>query len=433
MRLHLNCMVRNMAGENFTAQYDNKAVYLPSLQQGYAAFPFKDAKSVRNGALPKNFQLQDLDFLNPESNLWHCKYVLYSAGQFSRAQIRTRDMVTERKAGTVVVGDSGGYQIGTGKMKAVQGWHKFANEPDKIAHNWLLDVTIRDRTLRWLDRYCDYAMTLDMPLWVLNNPKATASPFKNLSANQLIDLSYENLKYFANNRGKATGSKAKFLNILQDGGGDTGEIWYKRVKDFDFEGWAFGGDTKNGIAPLLKWVRRLLDDGKINNKTEWLHVLMMSPPINSVLLTALQKRLREILGNNITVSYDSSSPFQTSGISQQIAVLPELTSDIKTWRIKSVQYPQHPKYTSKTDIRYLENIVSPVTKLVSINDFHAKAGPMETKFLDSLAQHLLTNHNLYVYHKAAIDACNIVFKRNESERILKKVSANLLYIKNFLQ
>ena len=65
---------------------------------------------------------------------------------------------------------------------------------------------------------------------------------------------------------------------------------------------------------------------------------------------------------------------------------------------------QHPKYTSKTDIRYLEDIVSPITKLVSINDFHAKTGPMETKFLDTLAQHLLTNHNIYVYHKAAIMA-----------------------------
>lgn len=398
-------MGHKMAGENLTAQYADQAVYLPSLQQAYAAFPFRDAKSVRDGALPAGLELKDLDFLNPASNLWHCKYVLYSAGQFNRAQIRTPDMITERSADTVVVGDSGGYQIGTGKLKEVNGWNKFADDPDYIARRWSTEVAIRDRILRWLDRYCDYAMTLDMPLWVLKDPKAQkSSPFAKLSADQLIDLSYENLKYFADNRGKATGAKAKFLNVLQDAGDGTGEAWYKRVKDFDFEGWAFGGDTKNGIEPLLKWVRRLLDDGKLNSKTEWLHVLMMSPPINSVLLTALQKRLRELLGNNITVSYDSSSPFQTSGISQKIAVLPELTDDIKTWRIKSKKYPQQPKYLSKTDIRYLEDIVSPVTKLVSINDFHAKAGPMETKFLDTLSQHLLTNHNIYVYHKAALEA-----------------------------
>jgi hypothetical protein len=301
----------------------------------------------------------------------------------------------------VVVGDSGGYQIATGKLKELKGWAKQVNDPQALERRWLENISIRDRILRWLDRYSDYAMTLDMPLFILKEKK---SPFRNLSADQLIELSYENLRYFADNRGKATGAKAKFLNVLQDAGDGSGEAWYKRVKDFDFEGWAFGGDTKKGIEPLLKWVRRLLDDGKIHSKTEWLPVLMMSPPINSVLLTALQKRLREILGNTITVSYDSSSPFQTSGISQKIAVLPELTDDIKTWRIKSVQYPQHPKYLSKTDIHYLEHIVSPVTKLVSINDFHAKAGPMETKFLDTLAQHLLTNHNVYVYHYAVLQS-----------------------------
>ena len=101
---------------------------------------------------------------------------------------------------------------------------------------------------------------------------------------------------------------------------------------------------------------------------------------------------------------DTQQRIQMPGISQQIAVLPELTGDIKTWRIKSKKYPQQPKYLSKIDIRYLEDIISPITKLVSINDFHAKAGPMETKFLDTLVQHLLTSHNIYVYHKAAIAA-----------------------------
>jgi hypothetical protein len=416
-------MGRKMAGEDLSAQYKDQAVYLPSLQKPYAAFPYRDDRTVRDGDLPAGLELKDLDFLNPASNLWHCKYVLYSAGQFDRAQIRTPDMITERDPDTIVVGDSGGYQIGTGKLAAVSEWNKYADDADYIARRWSTEVTIRDRILRWLDRYCDYAMTLDMPLWVLNDPKAQkSSPFRSLSADQLIDLSYENLKYFADNRGKATGSKAKYLNILQDAGGGTGEAWYQRVKDFDFEGWAFGGDTRSGIEPLLKWVRRLLDDGKLNSKTEWLHVLQMSPPQNSVLLTALQKRLRELLGNTITVSYDSSSPFQTSGIPQKIAVLPELTEDEKSWRIKSVPYPQHPKYTKKTDIRYLEDIVSPITKLISINDFHANNQPMQTKFLDPLAQHLLTNHNIYIYHQTAIKSCDWVLKSSTRDATTLKSS-----------
>ncbi|MFU8864637.1 MAG: hypothetical protein ACNA7O_12045 [Rhodobacterales bacterium] len=410
-------MAPEMAGENLTARNKNYAVYLPSLQTGYAQFPFRCADTVREGQLPKGLKLEDLDFLNPASGLWHSKYALYSAGHFSQAQIRVPDMVSQRsKPDTIVVGDSGGYQIGTGKLKAVSSWKAHAKDPSKIYAMWQRDTEIKDRILRWLDRYCDYAMTLDMPLWVLYNPKAATSPFAKLSAQQLTDLSYENLKYFADNRGKATGSKAKYLNVLQDVGGDTGERWYQRVKDFEFEGWAFGGDTKNGIEPLLKWVRRLLDDGKINSKTEWLHVLMMSPPVNSVLLTALQRRLQDILGNNIQVSYDSSSPFQNAGITQRIAILPKLTDDIKTWKIQNIPFPQHPKYKSKTAIRYLDEIESPITKLVSINDFHAKNGPMETKFLDTLAQQLLTNHNLYVYTRSAMDACDLHFDDSISDK-----------------
>jgi hypothetical protein len=137
------------------------------------------------------------------------------------------------------------------------------------------------------------------------------------------------------------------------------------------------------------------------------------------------------LGNNITVSFDSSSPFQTSGISQKIAVLPELTNDIKTWRIKSVQYPQHPKYKSKTDINYLEDIVSPVTKLISINDFHAKQGAMETKFFDVLSQHLLTNHNVYVYNSAILHA-NQFLDTNDEISQSPKISTSLSNIKQEL-
>lgn len=397
-------MIEVTAGESFNEQYKDCAIYLPSLQQAYAAFPFRDPASVRAGDLPKGLALSDLDFLNPNSKLWHCKYVLYSAGQFDRAQIRTPDMVSERATGTVVVGDSGGYQIGTGKLKAVRGWTSFRNDPSAVAAHWTMNVAIRDRIMRWLDRYCDYAMTLDMPLWVLQDPIGKkSSPFANLSADQLIDLSYDNLRYIADNRGKATGRSAKYLNILQDIGEDTGERWYQRVKDFEFEGWAFGSDTKSGIDPILRWVRRLLDDGKLNSTTEWLHILGVSTLEMGVYLTALQRRLRVLTGNpDFVVSYDSSSPFRTSGISQKIAVLPELTDDIKTWRIRNMPYPQHPTYKSRTDIRYLEDIASPVTKLVSINDFHAKVGPMETRFFDTLAQHLLTNHNIYVYHKATL-------------------------------
>ena len=178
-------------GEDLTARYKDYAVYLPSLQQQYAAYPLRKRNTVREGDLPANMQLRDLDFFNPKSQFWHCKYVLYSAGQFDNAFIPTADIVSTRdRANTVVIGDSGGYQIGTGKLPAVADWTKDAKQADVIYNRWLNQRSIRDRVLRWLDRYSDYAMTLDMPLWILNETKAKkSSPFAKLSAQQLIDLS----------------------------------------------------------------------------------------------------------------------------------------------------------------------------------------------------------------------------------------------------
>lgn len=397
-----------MAGEDLTSRYKGYAIYLPSLQQGYAAFAHRTDKSVREGNLPKGLKIADLDFLSESSNLWHCGYTLYSAGQFTRAQIRTPDMVSERAENTVVLGDSGGYQIGTGKHPSLRDWTKIAKQPDLIVKRWLEQQSIRDTILRWLDSYSDYAMTLDMPLWILTEQKSITSPFANLTAEQLIELSVENLRYFADNRGKATGKQAKFLNVLQDAGNGTGDAWYDAVKDFDFEGWAFGGDTKTTFANVLRWMKRLLDDQKLD-ACEWIHVLMASPPVSGVYLTAMQRALSKAAGCDIQVSYDSSTPFQMSGIRQMIAKPPKLEKAIGSWRVGSISYPQEPKYADKSDIRYLEDVPSPITKLISINDFHAKQTGWEQTFFDSLSSYLLTNHNIYVYHRAAVDANDLLF------------------------
>lgn len=187
-----------MSGVDLSVAYDDYAIYLPSLQQGYAAYPLRDANTVKQGDIPKGLKLSDLNFLSTDSNLWHCKYVLYSAGQFNSATITKPDIVSTRSKNTVVIGDSGGYQIGTGALPAIKGWTDFKNKPDAVYRKWMRERSIRDTILRWLDRYCDYAMTLDMPLWILTEKKkAAASPFGKLSAQQLIELSVENLRYFA--------------------------------------------------------------------------------------------------------------------------------------------------------------------------------------------------------------------------------------------
>jgi hypothetical protein len=68
-----------------------------------------------------------LDYLNPKSKLWHYKYGLYSVGQFNDLGPKA-DSVTQRdksldangESKTIILGDSGGYQIGIGTFKGTE-------------------------------------------------------------------------------------------------------------------------------------------------------------------------------------------------------------------------------------------------------------------------------------------------------------------------
>ena len=105
--------------ENLTEQYKDYAVYLPSLQQQYANYATKTNSETNRPSqrIPKNFDTQMLNFLDKDSKLWHCGYTLYSCGQFDKKQIRNRDIVAERNVSDcVVIGDSGGFQLGTGSI-----------------------------------------------------------------------------------------------------------------------------------------------------------------------------------------------------------------------------------------------------------------------------------------------------------------------------
>lgn len=420
-----------MKGIDVTAGYAERAIYLPSLQRGYAAFPLRNPKTLERGDIPKGLKLKDLNFLSTDSQLWHCKYVLYSAGQFTKSVLPTPDIVSTRDTDTVVVGDSGGFQIGTGNFPGVERWLPLQNNPQAVYHKWMQERGMRDTIVRWLDRYSDYAMTLDMPLWVMNDRKSKFSPFLNLSAEQLIKLSVENLRYFASKRGAATGARAKYLNVLQDAGKGTGEAWYAAVKDFDFEGWAFGGETKSGLEPILKWIRILRDD-KMLDRAEWIHILMASPPQHSVYLTAVQRILRQQLGTDIQISYDSSSAFQNGGRYHKIAQVPTLSKSLRTWRMQTRDFPQSPKYQQHTDIEYLSDFPSPVTQRFSINDMHSQQGEYAQTFLSFAGANLLINHNMYVAHKTAQDACDIVFEQGDTSRIPAEIERNLALIEERL-
>jgi hypothetical protein len=141
-----------MADNNeFTQRWDNFAVYLPSIQKQYAKAAY--ASGNKNRIMPDGVTMRDLNFLDPKNKLWHYKYALYSAGQFKVGE-QQADIITNRKEGAVILGDSGGFQIGKGTLAgfdALRGLKK----ADDICAAWTDAIQLKTWIVNWLETHSD--------------------------------------------------------------------------------------------------------------------------------------------------------------------------------------------------------------------------------------------------------------------------------------
>ena len=387
--------------ENLTRQVKNYAIYLPALTPTYCEYVIK----LSDAGLPASLKPRHLNFFNRSSPLWHYKWCLASAGHF--AYSGASNAITRRKPkSTVVVGDTGGYQIGSGALKEIRDWSRHRKKSDHILKLWS-DSGIRHTLLHWTEANCDYAMTLDMPPWAREN-KWRASPFHYCSVEQLTAMTVDNLKFIDRRRG-AVGD-CKFLNVLQGQNEAEADYWYSKVRDFDFEGWAFGTkmNWETGIDRLLKRILMLRDDRMLYGRKVWLHILGVSQLIWAVALTAIQRGIQKSTGTKFTVSFDASTPLLMAGRYQRYAVPPKLTTDINSWRIAAKPFPVgHRAATINADQPFPDG--SPISSLLTSGDMNPKKSPYAAYTFGKFSPYALANHNLYVYLRAFIDANDAAF------------------------
>src|SRR5262249_24634658 len=216
-------------------------------------------------SVPPSVGPADLNFLNSKSTLWTYKRCLATAGQLAYSE-KTNAIARRDPKSSWVMGDSGGYQVATGALKDTNGWAALSRKTDIIARLWR-DSDVKARILNWLDAHCDYAMTLDMPLWV-KLPRYKASPYHHCSLGLLTELTVENLRYISDRRGVV--GNCKFLNVIQGNNETEEQHWYQKVRDFDFEGWAFGTKVNWGsVVPTIKRILLLRDDGMLEGRKQW--------------------------------------------------------------------------------------------------------------------------------------------------------------------
>ena len=294
---------------NLTPLQKDYAVYLPAISSFYSTYVAKQRleEFVSKDRIPAGFDqgIEGMNFLNPDQGYFTYKYALYSAGHAQLDVIKAQDqesMIQQRDRGqTMILGDSGGYQIGKGVLKF-----------DWLNFEGVEATKTRQKILEWLEATADWSMMLDVPTWAcdhIHSPKTGLKTFEDC-----LEKTRYNNKYFLDNRLGAT----KWLNVLQGGDWDTAEKWYRGVVEFsdpkgpfagkEAEGWAFGGANMCKMDITLKRLMTMRDEGMLTGKN-WIHFLGTAQLDWSCFLTQIQRQIRKHINPELTISFDCASPF----------------------------------------------------------------------------------------------------------------------------
>ena len=303
--------------DDLTAKQNDYAVFLPAISGFYATFVGKQRDPVNGPYVdPARFpqgltDMEQLNWLNSQQALFPYKWSLYSGGHANldlNKQDWSEDMVRNRDPNTVMLGDSGGFQIAKGLWEG--DWKANSGCPKAQKK--------RESVLTWLDTISNYGMGLDIPTWVIHDKKASdACQIKTLDE-AVAATKFNNEYFIKHRRGKDQGG-ARFLNVLQGDNHTSAEEWYQQMKHFcnpavypdrHFDGWGMGGQNMCDVHLVLKRLVALRYDNLLQEgRHDWMHFLGTSKLEWAVLLTVIQRAVRKYVNPKFTISFDCASPF----------------------------------------------------------------------------------------------------------------------------
>lgn len=355
-----------MTQDNLTAKQNDYAVFLPAISGFYATYIGKQRDPVNGpyvdpARMPSGMKdMEMMNWLNSAKGLFPYKWSLYSGGHANLDLTRqdwSEDMVRSREPGTLMLGDSGGFQIAKGlwegewrdptspavlakmaELKAKGVEHVLDLKPDgtakhdkngnkkyvKIDHvkNYqnLLDAAQKKReaVLKWLDGIANYGMTLDIPTWVIHDKNASDKCGITTLEEAVAATKYNNDYYMRHRKGARNGGM-KVLNVLQGANHADADRWYDTMKhycdpnlypDTHFDGWSMGGQNMCDVHLVLRRLVALRHDGLLQEGVhDWMHFLGTSKLEWAVLLTDIQRAVRKYVNPAFTISFDCASPF----------------------------------------------------------------------------------------------------------------------------
>ena len=418
---------------NLTPLQKDYAVYLPAISSFYSTYVAKQRleEFVSKERIPAGFDrgIEGMNFLNPEEGYFTYKYGLYSAGHAQldlNKSITQESMIQQRdRPNTMILGDSGGYQIGKGVLKF--DWLNF----DGPAAN-----KTRQSILEWLEMTADWSMMLDVPTWAcdhIHSPKTGLKSFEDC-----LEKTRFNNDYFLTNRLGHT----KWLNVLQGGDWDTAEKWYNGVKEYsdpagpyagkEAEGWAFGGANMCKMDITLKRLMTMREDGLLKGKN-WIHFLGTAQLDWACYLTSIQRQIRKHINPELTISFDCASPFIATAhglvytnaqhSTKRWSVIMDKAPDNKSLSGSDIPFPfesEIGRRLTMKDIAYYDLGVPKTqqelgadVKFNHLNPDHYTVAPRLNKLgkipnktsWDSFAYALMMGHNVYC-HIVAVQRAN---------------------------
>ncbi|WP_426028023.1 hypothetical protein [Brevundimonas sp. TWP2-3-4b2] len=252
----------------------DRAQYAPALQLAF----IKGAAGPHSRPLPAGLTSGELNILQPGSPVF-TPFALVSYGQFissigapAPGIIATRDRAT-----TTIIGDSGGFQ--------------FISKPDLYQGR----PTVL-KAMGWLKANSDIAMTVDIPTRAVGS--ATWPTFQACLSDTLA-----NLAVLSSAR---TPGRPRFLNVLQGRDWKECRAWYDAVKAYPFDGWAFGGGSRE-LSIMLRLLALMRQEGNLGGQYGHVHILGTSSLSRAVQFTQIKRALRDA-GLTVEVTFDTATP-----------------------------------------------------------------------------------------------------------------------------
>lgn len=371
---------------------DAPALFTPSVSSNYVGYASSFPNRVPETRMPKGFleKGKELNFIDPNNGCWHYNAALTSAGH-APINVTDPDIANERegmfrnrdKSKTIIIADSGGYQIGTGVLKF--DWKNFEGAENN---------KLRMRILKWMESIADISMTLDVPVWGIDAGIDGVTSFEDC-----LNKTLWNHDFFIKNR---TPGATRFLNILHGRNAAEREAWWDAVKDLPFEGWAVAGSNTSNFETLLTRMIVMRDGGYMESPRDWFHVLGVSKMSSACAYSAIQRAIRRNVNPNFTISYDASSPFLSTAKGSLYTGL--------RYSPERLSYNIDHFIDSKDLVGSTKPFPfsSPVGRKLTLGDFCVKGHHIDSKSSWDAVSYMMTmNHNCYMHIKGIRESSNL--------------------------